>query len=343
VIGNNFYGNRAVVDILEEMVRARRIHHTMLFAGPAGVGKATLARRFAGALLGDANKIERDDLALDDNQVVIAEREKWASDKRAEDPLMFASQPDFLTFPPDGPLRQISIQQIRLLKERAQFQPLRGEWRVFLIDGVDRAGEQAENSLLKTLEEPPPYLIVILTAQNPYDLLPTIRSRAVQFQFGRLGDDEMRAFAKARNLKDLERRLAIAAGSPGQAVSVDLESYDRRRAAMLKLLEVGARQAPFAEWVKHSEYISARKTEKLEFYLDALYLLLEDVLILRHQASHLRNPDIRPQLEALASRVSFDWIRTAVKQVDEMVELLRRNIQKSIALDAFALELRTVS
>jgi len=138
-------------------------------------------------------------------------------------------------------------------------------------------------------------------------------------------------------------RLAIAAGSPGQAISIDLEAYDRRRAAMLKLLEVGAGQAPFAEWVKHSEYISARKTEKLEFYLEVLYLLLEDVLLLRHQAPDLRNPDIRAQLNALAARVSFDWIRTAVRRVDELVELLRRNIQKSIALDAFALELRAVS
>ena len=85
----NFHGNRAVVDILEEMMRGRRIHHTMLFAGPAGVGKATLARRFAAVLLGDSKKIERDDLSLADNQAVLAEREKWASDKRAEDPLVF--------------------------------------------------------------------------------------------------------------------------------------------------------------------------------------------------------------------------------------------------------------
>ena len=339
----DFFGNTGVVNVLNEMVRGERIHHTMLFAGPAGVGKATLARRFAAALLGEAQKIEKDDLSLPDNQAIVADREKWASDKRADDALFFASHPDFLTFSPDGPLRQISIQQMRLLKERAQFNPLHGNWRVFLIDGIDRAGEQAANSLLKTLEEPPPYLILIMTAQNPYDLLPTIRSRAVQFQFGRLSDDEMRAFAEARGVANLERRLPLAAGSPGMAVSIDLEAYDRRRSAMLALLEAGAGQAPFADWVKHSEYISSRKTEKLDFYLDVLYLLLEDVLLLQHHRVQLRNPDIRAQLEVLARRVSFDWVRTAVRRVDEMVEFLRRNIQKSIALDAFALELRSVS
>jgi DNA polymerase III subunit delta' len=211
---------------------------------------------------------------------------------------------------------------------------------VFLIDGIDRANEQAANSLLKTLEEPPPYLIVIMTAVNPYDLLPTIRSRSVPFRLGPLSDTEMREFASRRKLAQAERRLALAQGSPGMAVSVDLEAYDTRRAAMLKLLEVGAGSAPFAEWLKHSEWIAARKTEKLEYYLDVLYILLEDVLLVQQRAVGLRNPDTRPQLEALAARVSFEWVRTAVKKVDELVELLRRNIQKGIALDAFALELR---
>ena len=76
------------------------------------------------------------------------------------------------------------MQQMRLLRERAQLKPLRGVWRVFLIDMIDRANEQAANSLLKVLEEPPAHLIVILTARNPYDLLPTIRSRAVPFRLG---------------------------------------------------------------------------------------------------------------------------------------------------------------
>src|SRR6185295_14357402 len=110
------------------------------------------------------------------NATIIADREKWPAEKRNEDPLFFSSHPDFLTFAPDGPLRQLTIPQMRLLKDRAQLMPLHGSRRVFLIDSIDRANEQAANSLLKTLEEPPPHLILIMTARNPYDLLPTIRS-----------------------------------------------------------------------------------------------------------------------------------------------------------------------
>src|SRR5438067_1072548 len=124
------------------MIRLGRIAQTLLLSGPEGIGKATLARRFAAELLGHgASKIEQDDLSREVNLQIVADREKWPADKRNEDPLLFGSHPDFLTFAPDGPLRQITIPQMRLLKDRAQLKPLRGAWRVFLIDGIDRANE----------------------------------------------------------------------------------------------------------------------------------------------------------------------------------------------------------
>jgi DNA polymerase-3 subunit delta' len=234
----------------------------------------------------------------------------------------------------------ISIQQMRFLKDRAQLKPLKGAWRVFLIDGIDRANEQAANSLLKTLEEPPSHLILILTTRNPYDLLITIRSRTVQFSLGRLGEQEMRSFVTVRKLDDPERRISLADGLPGLAVSLDLESYDRRRESMLALLGVASGADSFGSWMKHSESIAARRTEKLESYLEVLYLLLEDIMRLANGVSQIRNQDERPRLEKLSRSVNFEWLREAVRRVDELMELVRRNIQKSIALDAFAAGLR---
>ncbi len=338
----NFWGNAHVTEALERMIAQERIPQTLLFAGPEGIGKATLARRFGALLLGWAEKIEQDDLSLPHNTAIVASREKWPAEKRNEDPLLFASHADFVTFPPDGPLRQLSIPQMRVLKESAQFKPSRGSRRIFLIDHVDRAGDQAANSLLKTLEEPPEHLILVMTAENAYDLLPTIRSRATPFYFTPLSDEEMRAVVKVRGLDRAERRIPLSAGSPGVAMSLDLEQYDRRRSAMFALLRVASGAAPFSEWMKYSETIARGKSEKLELYLKILYTLLRDLLVLRETGGEIRNCDMRPQLEPLAQKLSFAWIRIAVQKVDDLAELLRRNIQKTIALDAFILEMRSV-
>jgi DNA polymerase III subunit delta' len=338
---DNFYGNAEAAAALRKMISGEKIPQTLLFSGPEGIGKATLARRFGAALLGDAAKIEQDDLSLEANQTVVQEREKWTSDKRNDDPLVFSTHPDFTTFAPDGPLRQITIAQMRLLKDRARLKPLQGAWRIFLIDSIDRANEQAANSLLKTLEEPPPHLVIIVTARNAYDLLPTIRSRAVPFYFGRLNPHDMRAFLDTRKADHLERRLALAEGSPGAAVSLDLEAFDRRRGAMLALLKVAGRLEPFGSWMKYSDSIAARRTEKIEQYLEVLYLLLGDLLRLEHGVTQVRNQDVEGELRALAAKVSFEWLRAAVERVDALVELARRNIQKSLALDALAVELRS--
>ena len=338
--GQTFFGNPSTVRVLEEMIGGKRMAQTLLLSGPEGVGKATLARRFAAHLLGDAGKIEQDDLSLAANRDLMEDREKWPAEKRNEDPLLFSSHPDFITFAPDGPLRQISIQQMRVLKERASLKPLKGAWRVFLIDGIDRANEQAANSLLKTLEEPPSHLMIIATARNPYDLLPTIRSRVVSFAMARLNEEEMRGFMASRNLNEPERRSFLAEGCPGRAVMLDLEVYDRRREAMLALLKVARGQAQYGTWLKYCDSIAARRGESLQDYVEVLYILLEDVLRLAHNAGPIRNQDVRRELSELAQGVTFPWVRAALGRADDMLRLARRNIQKALALDAFATALR---
>ena len=338
-----FYGNGQVVATLRQMVERDRIPQTLIFAGQSGLGKATLARRFAQQMLDHPEKIEHDDLSLEENAALIQEREKMPAEKRNDDPLVFSSHPDFLTFPPDGPLRQISIPQMRLLKERAQFKPLHGKRRVFLIDHLDRANEQAANSLLKTLEEPPEHLILIATVENVYDLLPTIRSRAVILTFSPLSNEDMQQFAREHRLQDADKRIALSGGSPGVALTLDIAAYEKRRAAMHALLKTASGASGFATWMPYSEAIGRSKDEKLEIQLNMLYGLLRDLMILQESGGDIRNSDMRGELTVLANRVSSKWIIRAVKKVDEIAELLRRNIQKTIALDDLIVDLRSGS
>jgi DNA polymerase-3 subunit delta' len=150
----------------------------------------------------------------------------------------------------------------------------------------------------------------------------------------------MQAFVRARGLDRPERRVALAAGSPGLAVSLDLEAHDKRRDVMLALLKAAAGAAPFATWVAASDSIGRGKSDKLDLYLKALYELLRDLLLLHEGAGEIANRDIRGELEALARKVRFLWLRRAVAKVDEISQLVRRNIQKTIALDSLIAELR---
>ena len=90
---DNYWGNQHVVRVLRGMIACDRIPQKLLFSGPAGVGKATLARRFAQALLPNPAWIERDDSSLAENRNTVSGREKWPADKRNEDPLLFSTHP----------------------------------------------------------------------------------------------------------------------------------------------------------------------------------------------------------------------------------------------------------
>jgi DNA polymerase-3 subunit delta' len=362
---DRFWGNASTAATLERMISSHRIPQTLLLSGPEGVGKATLVRRFAARLLGEVEaqtpsgmsplisgrgshhglslneKIEQDDLSREENRAVIADREKWTGEKRGDDPLFFSTYQDFVTFCPEGPLRQISIPQMRLVRERAQLLPSRGHWRVFLIDQLDRASHQVADSLLKTLEEPPPHLILFLTAENPFDLPPTIRSRSVQFHLSPLSDEEMHSFSNSHGLKDADKRLGLSGGCPGLACSMDLQAYEKRRTALLALLDAAA-GGSFAHWVQRSESLIASKSEKLDLYFKILYGLLEDLLLLMHGRTAVRNQDIVEDLAKLASRVNFAWIREAIAFTDELIGLQRRNVQKGPSLDQGVLRLRQI-
>ena len=164
-------GNAPIAAAIRQMLDENRLPQTLLFAGPEGVGKATLARLVAAAIncrnrdtdfsatpcgaCPACSRILEADLSLPDYRKLFEERLRLSADKRRDSPLVISTHPDFLTFPPDGPLAQISIEQVRTLKEYAQFAPAQGRGRLFLVDHADRIDFAAANSLLKVLEEPP--------------------------------------------------------------------------------------------------------------------------------------------------------------------------------------------
>ena len=269
----------------------------------------------------------------------------WPADKRNDDPLLFATHPDFVTFPPDGPLRQISIQQTRLLKERAQFLPHQGSRRIFLIDHVDRANEQAANSLLKTLEEPPDHLILIMTAENAYDLLPTIRSRAVPFQFAplsRRGDARSSCAPAAWTSRSAASRWPPAVpGSPCRSIWKPTTSAARPCSLLLK---VAAGVTPFGDLgARLGSHRPQQEREAGPLPEGALRAAARPAAAAARAAARSAIRTSAANWKRWRAKIQFAWIRKAVTQVDEIVDLIRRNIQKTIALDALIVDLSVLA
>lgn len=352
---DNFIGHDTHVRALRQMVREKRLPQTLLFAGPRGVGKATLARLLAAAMnckqgAGEAcgvcshcRRILSADLSLEEYQSLFAEREKLPSATRVETPLIVSTHPDFLTFPPDGPLRLITIEQARQLRVAAQFGPSEGRRRLFLIDQADHANAEAANSLLKTLEEPAPSLTLVLTAENPYDLLPTIRSRSIPFYFSPLSAAEMDRYFESRPAIAKADRQVLSGwsqGSPGRALAINVKEYRERRDTMLALLRTGLNRASFGELMPQIENAARAAGTQFEQLTGSLAGLLQDLLHLHHGTESLVNSDIRGDLAGLATAASFPWVEKAAAEVEEMDRYRRRNIQPQIAFDALALRLR---
>lgn len=338
------------------MVDEDRLPQTLLFAGPIGIGKATLARHVAAGIncsagpgepCGECSACERilaADLSRPQYQARLAERSKLVAAKRNESPLIIAEYTDVLIFPPDGPMQNIGIAQALALRKAARLRASEGRQRVFIIEHAERTTPDAANALLKTLEEPADGLTIILTSENPYLLLPTIRSRAVPFFFPALTPVEMATFFERRqDIPDDVREQAAtwSQGSPGLALSLDIEDFQMRRDTMLALVRTSLSKGEFVRLVGEIERVSRKRSETIDELAAMLSSILRDLIRLHLNVDeNLTHADLGSELASLASRVSFQWTERAIKALDELEEMGQRNIQRQIALEAYALGLR---
>ncbi len=200
-----------------EAIRTGRMHHAWLITGPEGVGKATLAYRFARRLLAGRPGGERtgDTLALDPLDPVFRR-------------VAAGSHADLLTIErvfnekTKRMKTQIAVEDVRKINGFMSLTPAEGGWRVVVVDGAEELNQASANALLKILEEPPPRAILLLVCSAPGRLLPTIRSRCRRLRLTPLADEAM-AELLALYLPQLEadergRLITLAEGSPGRAI-----------------------------------------------------------------------------------------------------------------------------
>ncbi len=356
----DFLGNAQTVTHLRESIRADRFPHSLILAGPKGAGKYTLALMLAKAVnclsptesngLPDfcgvcSNCIRIDNSANLDALVAEAVEARDAlreTDKR-ETRILIQTHPDVLIVPPDPPQLLIKLGQVRQVIHVAYYRPPVESKRSFSIFTTSAFMKEAANSLLKVLEEPPEHTSLILLTENPQEMLPTIRSRAVIHRLGAVPVQDLEALLAQRRpqLKPQDRALAarLAEGAVGRALSIDLGIYLAARQDALILLRTALREPDYSQLFHATESYRAGADgqEKTINLLRALGSLIEDLLLVVAGTPRLiRNLDIEDELGKLAQGVTIDWIEQAARALVQVEQGMRRNLLRSLSLDAMA-------
>jgi DNA polymerase-3 subunit delta' len=359
----DFLGNPATVTHLRESVRAGRFPHSLILAGPGGAGKYTLALMLAQAV-NCLNPVETDGLPdfcgrctnctriagsanLEERVIeAVAAREDLRETDKRETRILVQTHPDVLVIPPDPPQLLIKLGQVRQAIHAAYYRPPVEARRAFTIFTSSAFMKEAANSLLKLLEEPPDHTSLVLLTENPQELLPTIRSRAVVHRLGALPAAELEALLAARRpeLKPKDRALAarLAEGAVGRALTIDLGAYLLSRQDALIILRTALREPDYSQLFRATETYRAGADgqEKTIQLLRALGSLLEDLLLIHAGTSALiRNLDLAAELAALAQGLTIDWIDGAARALVQVEQGMRRNLLRSLSLDAMAVSL----
>lgn len=233
----NIIGNEPIKKMLEQAITNNKISHSYMFLGISGIGKRMLAREFAIKVLkvGDTENI-----------------------------------PDLLYIEPDG--NSIKIEQIREMQKRVQEKPIQASKKVYIIDEADKMTKEAQNCLLKTLEEPPEFVTIILIGTNENAFLTTIKSRCMILHFNRIKDEQLKRYLQENyNMQNItQNMLEMYQGSIGKAMYLkDKENIYQE----LEKISEQINTKDLIEIMKSAEILYKEKDEIYEM-LDYINILL---------------------------------------------------------------------
>ena len=362
-----FLGNPSTVESLRAAIAAGRLPHSMIVAGPRGAGKYTLAlmltmalqceqqpretavdgrplASYCGVCRNCTRIAESAELETKVEEAVAAREEMRETDKK-DTRVLVQTHPDVLILPPDPPQLLIKLGQVRTLIGRSQRTPSEAPAKVFVITSAAFMKEAA-NSLLKVLEEPPTYVHILILAENLGELLPTIRSRCAVVRLGALPAEEIEALLTRLRPESNKTERALLArlseGAVGRALGFNLAEYVTARADALIILRSAMQSGDHSVLFRMTETYraGAEGQAKTIALLRALASVLEDILLLQGGApDRVRNTDIRKELQQFADSIDFAWLEGAVRGLDAVQSGMRRNLLRSLSLDAFAAEL----
>jgi DNA polymerase III subunit delta' len=337
-------GHAPLVGLLRRAVARGRVPQSLLFAGPNGVGKKAVALALAQAvncpmrLQASRGKPGAAIAVIDDACGKCTTCQRIARGQHTD-----------VTLIDRGDEASIKIQPIR---ERVLgvigYRPFEAERRVYIIDGADDMTPQAQDALLKTLEEPPPAAIIILVTALPDTLHATVLSRCRRLRFSPLSDQDVARVLVERcsiNAKEAGVLAAVSGGSVARALAEEAGSVADDRDAALALLVAAARSTAPASRLMAAAALAKvearrRPRETLSSRLAAIASLMRDLTLIGTGSQQpLANPDLRADLQRLAPAFGSARVSTGYTAITRAEEALERNVSPKLVADWTALNL----
>jgi DNA polymerase III subunit delta' len=336
-------GHRQLVRLIARSVRRDLLPPSLIFAGPAGVGKRLTALAAAQALNCLSPIVAS--ISLPSSGIEFDACGTCGTCTR----IARGIHPDVLILEP-GDTGSIKTDQVRDVIESAAYRPFEGRRRVVIIDRADGLVASAQNALLKTLEEPPSLSIFILVTARPDTLLATVLSRCPRLRFLPLSSEEVAKALMQRGHDERAARAVAASadGSLGRALDITASDLVEARAVAQQVLaDAAGRDDPRRRIDGAKDLLSntgaggAIDRQQVASHLRAMASLLRDMELLSTGADvrALANPDVRPALDRLAPAYRGERGVRAFVAVDQALAALDRNAGVKIVADWLVLQL----
>ncbi|HHY81765.1 MAG TPA: DNA polymerase III subunit delta' [Clostridiales bacterium] len=313
---NNILGQSSLISKMERILAGGRIVHAYLFTGPAGIGKKTMSNLLAQALICN----EPGDKPC--NRCSTCRQ------------FLSGNHPDVIWIRRPEDKTGIIVDQIRSMQAIIKVKPYQAGKRICFIENAHLMTEQAQNALLKTLEEPPSYTVFFLLSDNTSTLLPTIVSRCQVFRVGSLSRETIKDILNQRlgiSFEEAGTYAALSQGNPGKAISLAGDEVFRScreklinslsQAGSLKILDI------YGLFDENKEHIDE--------LLDILEAWFRDLLIYREtkDASLVVNLDKMPQIVRQSSNFTSWELKKMLENVAFSRKVLKSNCNYQLTIE----------
>ena len=314
-------GHSRPITLLQRAITNEKVVNSYLFLGSEGIGKKYVALQFAKTL----NCLEGDGGEACDHCI---------SCKKID----HALHPDVLIIEPEG--QNIKVDQVRQLQKELAYRPYEAKRRVCILTAADRMAPHIPNTLLKTLEEPPLHTVIILLANNPRFILPTILSRCQPVRFNPLPIPLVSKWLmedKGFNQAEAHLLALLSEGSPGKALEIQEEIRQISRQDLLK--EWAGLKSLSLERIGSWVASLPSQRESLLLMLEVAKTLLRDLIMVKalKKGAKLIHSDLRQVMESMAMNWSLPSLLKRMEILQQTTLAIKANANTSLALEAMML------